>query len=169
MATRKRKRPTRKKGGARKATARRKGSVAAGRRKQPGGKGGVPEVEFDLDDLEEMAALGIPNERMARLLHISKATLQHAVSDTPEVEDAIEMGRARLDRSLRTAQVRTGLSIGTPGSATMLIWLGKNLLGQRDVRAVEVTGADGGPLELQADLRPVLQEKLEEFIRSRRA
>ena len=168
MATRKSKRPTRKKGGARKATARRKGSAAAGRKKRAGGKGGVPEVEFDLDDLEEMAALGIPNERMARLLHIGKATLQRAVADTPEVEDAIELGRARLDRSLRTAQVRTALSIGTPGSATLQIWLGKQLLGQRDVRAVDVTGAGGGPLELQADLQPILQEKIAEFIRSRR-
>ena len=49
----------------------------------------------------------------------------------------------------------------------MQIWLGKQLLGQRDIRAIELTGTDGGPMEMQADLGPVLEAKLSEFIKNR--
>ena len=54
------------------------------------------------------------------------------------------------------------------GNATMQIWLSKQWLGMRDVRAVELTGSDGAPLELNTELRPILEEKLAEFLRSRR-
>jgi hypothetical protein len=124
-------------------------------------------VVFDLEDLEELASKGNSNETIARLLKVSKATLQRRIADSPQVADAIAQGRARVEDKLRTVQLETAYAVGLPGSATLQIWLGKQLLGQRDVRAVEVSGANGGPLELQADLRPVLEDKLAKFIKSR--
>ena len=40
----------------------------------------------------------------------------------------IKRGRARLRKSLRRAQIRSALS----GNSTMLVWLGKQYLGQSD-------------------------------------
>jgi hypothetical protein len=128
-------------------------------------RGGAPKVEFDLDDLRDLARIGCTNETMSSLLKVGKRTLQRRIADTPAVAEAIQEGRATMERSLRTAQLRNALS----GNPTMQIWLGKQLLGQRDVRAVELTGGDGGPLEVSAELRPVLEEKIAEFIKSRRS
>lgn len=164
MATSPAKRATRKKGGSRKATARKRGSAKVARRKTTSRKGGAPKVQFDLSGLTDLARIGCTNETMAHLLGVGKATLQRRIADTPAVADAIAEGRAGMERSLRTAQLRNALG----GNATMQIWLGKQVLGQRDIRAVELTGSDGGPLELQADLEPILREKLAEFIKSRR-
>ena len=37
----------------------------------------------------------------------------------------------------------------------------------RDVRAVELTGSGGAPLEVSSELDPILEQKLDEFLRSR--
>lgn len=162
MAARKKATPRRK---PRKAAKRKPGSTTQTRRKPAkGSTGGAPKVEFDLDDLTELAAKGNTNETIARLLKVSKATLQRRIADTPEVADAIANGRASMEDDLRTWQ----LSSAKGGNATMQIWLGKQNLGQRDVRAVELTGGSGGPLEIDHGLRPALEAKLAEFIRSRR-
>ncbi len=158
MATR------RKTGGAKKAASRKRGSTKAARKKRtPPRKPGAPRVEFDLEDLKKLAQVGCTNQTMASLLGVSKATLQRRIADTPEVAQTIEDGRSNMERNLRVAQLSTAVR----GNATMQIWLGKQLLGQRDIRAVELTGADGGPMEMQADLGPVLEAKLSEFIKNR--
>ena len=167
MATRKKstRKSSRKKSSPQSARKRKAGSARPARRKPPkGSKGGKPKVEFDLKDLRELAATGNTNRTIARLLHVSEATLQARIADTPEVSDAIDLGKAELERDLRTAQVK----YAKKGHGTMLVWLGKQVLGQRDVRAVELTGQDGAPMELQAELRPVLEQKLVEFLRNRR-
>ena len=58
---------------------------------------------------------------------------------TPVITFAKEVGKA----SLRSAQFKAALA----GNATMLIWMGKQLLGQRDKLDHEVTGKDGGPIQ----------------------
>jgi hypothetical protein len=143
---------------------RRPGSAKPTRRKAAKGSvGGKPKVEFDLDELEKLARVGCTNQTMAAILDVGKATLQRRIADTPAVQAAIANGRATMERGLRQAQLATALR----GNATMQIWLGKQVLGQRDVRAVEVSGVDGAPLELGVDLRPVLMEKLARLIQSR--
>lgn len=154
----------RKKGGARKAATKKPGSTKQTRRKRTAPKApGAPRVEFDLEDLRRLAQVGCTNDTMAALLHVSKRTLQRRIADTPEVAAVIEDGRATIERNLRTAQLRNAIG----GNPTMQIWLGKQFLGQRDVKAVELTGAGGGPLELHADLKPILEEKLAKFIASK--
>ena len=49
----------------------------------------------------------------------------------PEV---ILKGRARLRQSLRRAQIKAALN----GNASMLVWLGKQYLGQRDTRDISL-------------------------------
>lgn len=146
------------------ASTRRPGSAKAARKKPAkGSKGGKPRVTFDLEELTALARVGCSNDTMSSILGVHKATLQRRIADTEAVRKAIADGRALMERGLRQAQLATALR----GNATMQIWLGKQTLGQRDVRAVEVSGANGGPLEFQADLRPVLEEKLAKYIKMR--
>ena len=56
---------------------------------------------------------------------------------------AIENGRANGRQTLRRLQWQAA----NEGNSTMLVWLGKQLLGQRD--KTELTGADGGPMQMQ--------------------
>lgn len=59
--------------------------------------------------------------------------------------------------SLRRAQWTTALR----GNATMLVWLGKQELGQRDRH--ELTGRDGGPIETETRQVMVIGDKRIEF------
>lgn len=145
------------------ARAKRVGATKAARKKRGRRQPGKPRIEFDLEDLKKLAQVGCSNQTMASLLGVSKATLQRRIADTPEVAQTIEDGRSSMERNLRVAQLRSAVG----GNATMQIWLGKQLLGQRDIRAIELTGTDGGPMEMQADLGPVLEAKLSEFIKNR--
>lgn len=172
MAARKkaaRKRPRRKTPGkkaARKKKAARRDQSA--RPKRPGstkaarvktGGSGKPRVDFDLDDLEEMAREWLPHEFMATLLGVSRSTLQERIADTPAVALAIERGRARRAQSLMRRQWEGA----DAGNVTMQIWLGKNYLGQTD----KIVHAGDPDAPVPGDLGDALTMKLIEFIQHR--
>jgi hypothetical protein len=81
-----------------------------------------PKLEIDPEQVENMAAIGCTVDEMATILGCSGRTLQKRFF-TP-----IERGRSRLNRSLRRKQAEMALN----GNVTMLIWLGKQYLGQRE-------------------------------------
>lgn len=74
------------------------------------------------DEVWKLAAMGCTMEEMSDWFQINRETLKYNFSDY------IQKGRAELKRRLRAAQIRVALD----GNASMLIWLGKNLLGQSD-------------------------------------
>lgn len=74
------------------------------------------------DEVWKLAALGCTMEEMCDWFQINRETLKYNFSDY------IAKGRAELKRRLRAAQIRVALE----GNATMLVWLGKNLLNQSD-------------------------------------
>jgi hypothetical protein len=74
------------------------------------------------DDVYKLAAFGCTDREMAQWFQIKEDTLRYNFAEY------IEKGRADLKHRLRSAQVK--LAIG--GNATMLIWLGKQYLGQSD-------------------------------------
>ena len=119
----------------------RKVSTKAKRKRVPG-KPGRPRVEIDVE---------------------SRATLQARAADTEEVGEVLRKGRATRKRNLRLAQTRRALQ----GDTRMLIHLGEQELGQRRIKAVEISGLGGAPIEIDAGLRPVLEEKLAAFLKSR--
>ena len=73
-------------------------------------------------DVYELAALGCSDREIARWFDIDINTLRYNFTNI------LEKGREDLKHSLRRAQIKLALS----GNATMLIWLGKNILGQSD-------------------------------------
>ena len=73
-------------------------------------------------DVEKLAAMGCKDIEICEWFGIDGNTLRYNFS----VE--LQKGRQSLNQSLRQAQLRLALS----GNATMLIWLGKNILGQSE-------------------------------------
>jgi hypothetical protein len=41
------------------------------------------------------------------------------------------------------------MQLAEAGNPALLIWLGKQLLGQRDTVDTQITGADGAPLKIE--------------------
>jgi hypothetical protein len=73
-------------------------------------------------DVERLAQMGCKDSEIAEWFGIDENTLRYNFS----VE--LVKGKLALNQSLRQAQIRLALS----GNATMLIWLGKNILGQQE-------------------------------------
>lgn len=74
------------------------------------------------DDVYKLAGIGSTDREIANWFDINEDTLRYNFADS------LLKGREDLRRSLRHAQLKLALS----GNATMLIWLGKNLLNQSD-------------------------------------
>lgn len=73
-------------------------------------------------EVEHLASLGCNDRDIAEYFAISESTLRYNFSSE------LIKGRHQLKTSLRRAQLKTALS----GNATLLIWLGKNILLQSD-------------------------------------
>ena len=74
------------------------------------------------DEVEHLASLGCTNKEIAEYFQVSESTLAYNFTID------LTKGRHQLRTTLRQAQLRTALT----GNAAMLIWLGKNILGQTD-------------------------------------
>lgn len=83
---------------------------------------------LDLKKIRAYAEVGCTLEEIAGLLGVTQSWLESAKQKDAALEDAILSGNMNLKQSLRSTQVRLALS-GHPG---MLIWLGKQYLGQSD-------------------------------------
>jgi DNA-binding CsgD family transcriptional regulator len=73
-------------------------------------------------EVEHLASLGCNDREIAEYFGITESTLRYNFSGY------LTNGRHQLKTSLRRAQLQTALS----GNATLLIWLGKNILLQSD-------------------------------------
>ncbi len=87
-----------------------------------------PKLNLDEDQVYELAKLGCKMEEMAVVLDCSKETLHGRFSAV------IEKGREDLKISLRRAQLKAALG----GNVVMMIWLGKQMLGQVDQSNLKV-------------------------------
>ena len=74
------------------------------------------------EDVYNLASIGCSDSEIARWFDIAETTLKYNFSEI------IAKGRDDVKMTLRRAQIRLALS----GNAVMLIWLGKNMLGQSD-------------------------------------
>ena len=77
---------------------------------------------IDPKEVEKLASIGMKNSEIAEWFDIDDSTLNY------NFKRELAKGKHNLNTSLRQAQIRLALS----GNATMLIWLGKNILGQSD-------------------------------------
>ena len=103
-------------------------------------------IEIDLDELQKLCSLQCTNEEIAAWFGCSVRTIEK-YSKKPEVAETMARGRAKGRISVRRAQMK----LLEAGNATMGVWLGKQLLGQRDVTPIELTGAQGKPVEFSLE------------------
>ena len=103
-------------------------------------------IEIDLVELEKLCSLQCTNEEIAAWFKCSVRTIE-TYAKKPEFADVMTRGRARGRISVRRAQMKLLES----GNATMGVWLGKQLLGQRDVTPIELSGVDGKPLQISLE------------------
>ena len=87
-------------------------------------KAGRPRAKIDLELLEKLSVIHCSRQEMADLLGIHRTTL----IKNADYAAIIARGMAEGKKSLRRKQ----LEIAMGGNPTMLIWLGKNMLGQSD-------------------------------------
>jgi hypothetical protein len=74
------------------------------------------------DEVWRLAEIGMTDREISDWFMIKEDTLRYNFADY------LTKGRAGMKRRLRAVQLSTALA----GNATLLIWLGKNLLGQSD-------------------------------------
>ncbi len=91
-------------------------------------KKGPPRVKLDLKQVEILAGIQVPDYEIALVLGVSEKTIQRRKADDPAFLSAYEKGRADGRVSLRKWQ----FELAKARNATMLIWLGKQYLGQTD-------------------------------------
>lgn len=110
-----------------------------------------PKIVIDLEQVTALAKIGCTFEEMATVLKCSAKTLQR------RYVQRINEGRLDAKASLRKWQ----WDAAKRGSPALLIWLGKQELGQTDKNSL--TGKDGGPIITET--HDVTDERLDERIR----
>ncbi len=99
----------------------------------PKNKGGRPKVKVDTKIIENMASIHCTNKEIAEVLSISVDTLQR------NFPDLLQKGRANGKAKLRRLQWQKA----EEGNPTMLIWLGKQMLDQKEQ---PISNEDNQPL-----------------------
>ena len=83
--------------------------------------------DIDTEQVEYLASIGCTNIEIADMYGCSSDLLEKSYSEY------LTKGRATLKKRLRKAQLDLALN----GNATMLIWLGKQMLDQTDKQEIE--------------------------------
>jgi len=84
-------------------------------------------IPIDLTVVEGMASVGATNCEIADFLGVSEALIRK------KCEATLTKARANVRIRLRQAQIKTALG----GNPTMLIWLGKQMLDQKEIAVLE--------------------------------
>ena len=108
---------------------------------------GRPRVEVNWDIVDEMCAIDCTGPEICAVLRVSEDTMTRRAKSDHGTTFAEYIAKKRLtgNVSLRRSQWMLAHS----GNATMLIWLGKNRLGQTDKIEQDMTHhGDLGPIVL---------------------
>jgi|SRR5437588_9096602 len=111
-------------------------------------------VHIDLVELEKLSLLHCTDEEIASWFGVTTRTIEMRRKQ-PEFAEVMNRGRAKGRISVRRAQMKLVES----GNATMSVWLGKQLLGQRDVTPLEVSGPHGEALKVSLETFDALIEQ----------
>jgi hypothetical protein len=116
----------------------------------PGGKragAGRKPVTIDLAELEKLCSLQCTDEELAAWFGVSTRTIEKRRKQ-PKFEEVMARGRAKGRISVRRSQMK----LLEAGKGTMAVWLGKQLLGQRDVTPIELNGPSGKPVQFSLEV-----------------
>lgn len=106
-------------------------------------RGRPPSLALDAKTLKTIEGLGeimATTKESAAVLQVSEPTFIKFLNDNPSAREAMLNKQGARLASLRRQQ----FAAVDKGNTTMMIWLGKNYLGQTDKS--EITGANGDPV-----------------------
>lgn len=89
---------------------------------------GRPRLEFDLKQVAQLGAIQCTDGEVAAVLGCSRQTILNRKDEDPDFLAAIERGRESGKASLRRLQWKAA----NAGNTAILIWMGKQYLGQTD-------------------------------------
>lgn len=128
---------------------------------------GRPKTLIDYDQAARLAMMGCTLEEIAADAGITKSTILNRLKDDKKLKTILEVGRARGRVMLRSVGMKKALA----GDNCMLVWKGKQILGERD--NVEFTGAEGGPIRVEHSFKPdyskLTTEQLKALVEIKRA
>jgi hypothetical protein len=101
--------------------------------------------EIDKLELEKLCSMQCTDEEIAAWFCVSVRTIRSRRKQAQYAE-VMRRGNAKGCISIRRAQIR----LLEAGNASIAIWLGKTMLGQKDT--MQITGADGGPIQTENKL-----------------
>lgn len=107
-----------------------------------GTKLGRPQFQVTKDlehQVESLAAMGASEDSICDFLGFDRNTLEKYFSAT------LKNGKSRVSNRLRMMQLKKAYT----GNTGMLIWLGKQMLGQSEKKTVTVEDADGFEFEFK--------------------
>jgi hypothetical protein len=106
--------------------------------------GGRPRVEIDWAVFDALCGVQCTLAEIAGHFGCSERTIERAVTEK-WAKGFVDYYREKAGRGA-IALRRKQYSVALNGNVTMLIWLGKQRLGQTDKQVNELTGKDGSPL-----------------------
>jgi hypothetical protein len=89
---------------------------------------GAPYLEIDMGLVERSARIGCTNEEIVALLGCNRNTFYRHLKEDPTLKETIDRGREGGKAALRRFQWQNAEN----GNPTMQIWLGKQMLDQKD-------------------------------------
>ena len=116
-----------------------------------------PKVKIDLGELEKLCGMQCTIDEIAAFFGISSRTIER--------RRKVEKFRAIMDNAYAKGRVsvrRALFKLAGQGNVAAAIFLSKNLLGYRDVVNTELTGARGGPIQMntKTDFSQLTDEEL---------
>lgn len=127
---------------------------------KPGPKPKLVHSEALLEQIRALGKIQATVEESASVLRVSERTLQNFFTAHPDAKEAHDEGKSEGRASLRRAQFTSALN----GNATMQIWLGKQMLGQREpIKEIEI-GKPGDFAQMEdEELNAVIYAEFEEI------
>lgn len=112
--------------------------------KRPSGR---PAATLDWSAFDRLCGIQCTLREVASYFDVHEDTIEAACrrEHGQTFGEYAESRRGKGRASLRRKQFELALA----GDKTMLIWLGKQYLGQSDKSTTELTGKDGGPMEMK--------------------
>lgn len=115
--------------------------------------------KFDLVLLEELAAIQCTVEEIAAVFKVHRDTIFEHQKKDPEFAECLDRGRLRGKASLRRRQIEI-LNKDGAGAGTMAVWLGKNILGQRDFSDVALHSPGSLDVEVNVSAREEITRRI---------
>ena len=98
--------------------------------------GGRPAIKFSKKAIEALAQIGATQAEMAAILGVSVPTIERRLAK-PGYRAALDAGHANMNLTIRRGQLKAV----EEGNPALLIWMGKQRLGQRDSMDTAITGS----------------------------